>query len=66
MKSGSGGLPACFARRQTPTFPQFRKKDMSTISLGRLEKVDMREVWSGETNGFTPGLAQESILQMLG
>jgi hypothetical protein len=39
---------------------------MSTINLGRLEKVDMREVWSGETNGFTPGLAQEGILQMLG
>ena len=39
---------------------------MSTINLGRLEKVDMREVWSGETNGFTPGLAQENILQMLG
>jgi hypothetical protein len=39
---------------------------MTAISLGRLEKVDMREVWLGGTNGFTPGLAQEDILHMLG
>jgi hypothetical protein len=39
---------------------------MSATSLGRLEKVDLREVWQSEANGFTPWLAREENLKLLG
>ena len=34
--------------------------------LGRLEKVDLREVWTGEATDFTPWLAIEENIQLLG
>lgn len=39
---------------------------MSTNKLGRLEKVDLREAWSSESSHFTPWLAKEDNLKLLG
>ena len=39
---------------------------MKTESLGRLKKVDLREVFTSEAGDFTPWLAQEDNLQQLG
>src|SRR5205823_7927290 len=41
-------------------------KTMSTKDLGRLQKVDLREAWTSECSDFTPWLAQEANLQLLG
>jgi hypothetical protein len=37
-----------------------------TTDLGRLEKVDLRTVWIREDGDFTPWLAQEHNLILLG
>lgn len=37
-----------------------------TASLGRLQKVDLRDAWSSESSHFTPWLALEENLQLLG
>ncbi len=34
--------------------------------LGKLEKVDLRQIWQTEGQGFTPWLAREENLEMLG
>ncbi len=34
--------------------------------LGRLEKVNLREAWNNEANDFTPWLAQEENIELLG
>lgn len=39
---------------------------MISSSLGRLEKVDLRTVWVNEATSFTPWLAQEVNLKLLG
>jgi Domain of unknown function (DUF4268) len=39
---------------------------MNTKPLGRLQKVDLREAWSSESSDFTPWLAQEGNLNLLG
>lgn len=39
---------------------------MSNKNLGRLEKVDLREAWSTESTDFTPWLAKEENLKLLG
>jgi hypothetical protein len=39
---------------------------MTKSNLGRLEKVDMRGVWNSEARDFTPWLAQEDNLALLG
>src|SRR5712692_7993331 len=39
---------------------------MSTNNLGRLQKVDLREAWTSESSDFTPWLAQEENLKLLG
>lgn len=39
---------------------------MSTKPLGRLQKVDLRDAWSSESSDFTPWLAQEENLNLLG
>jgi hypothetical protein len=39
---------------------------MSVVSLGRLEKVGVRNVWNSEASNFTPWLAQEENLALLG
>lgn len=39
---------------------------MSTKNLGRLHKVDLREAWTSESSDFTPWLAQEENLKLLG
>lgn len=39
---------------------------MSTQTLGRLQKAELREAWSSESSDFTPWLAQEENLKLLG
>ncbi len=39
---------------------------MSTKTLGRLQKVESREAWTSESSDFTPWLAQEENLNLLG
>src|SRR6267143_4897369 len=39
---------------------------MTTKELGRLHKVDLREAWTSESSGFTPWLAHEENLKLLG
>lgn len=39
---------------------------MTQAALGRLEKVDLRQVWLSEASQFTPWLAQEENLEILG
>lgn len=38
----------------------------SATNLGRLQKVDLREIWTSESGDFTPWLAQESNIRLLG
>src|SRR5262245_41567055 len=35
-------------------------------SLGRLERIDLRQIWPSEASGFTPWLAREENLSLLG
>ena len=39
---------------------------MTTSNLGRLQKVNLREAWTSESSDFTPWLAQEDNLKLLG
>jgi len=39
---------------------------MNSKNLGRLKRIDLREVWMSEASGFTPWLAQEENLNLLG
>jgi hypothetical protein len=39
---------------------------MTTPNLGRLERVDVRTVWINEAGAFTPWLAEEVNLALLG
>lgn len=39
---------------------------ISSQQLGRLEKVNLREVWEDESQGFTPWLASEANISLLG
>lgn len=39
---------------------------MNHLHLGRLEKVQLRQVWSSESSDFTPWLAREENLALLG
>jgi hypothetical protein len=39
---------------------------MNTKPLGRLQKVELREAWTSESIDFTPWLAQEKNLSLLG
>lgn len=39
---------------------------MTTKTLGRLEKVPLRDAWASESADFTPWLAQEENLKLLG
>lgn len=39
---------------------------MPPTGLGRLEKVDLRDIWTSEAGDFTPWLALEDNLQLLG
>jgi hypothetical protein len=38
----------------------------TSISLGQLQKVDIRNVWSNEAQDFTPWLAEEANIRLLG
>lgn len=51
----------------TPTLPVLRDTDMSTtIALGRLQQVPLREAWQSESTDFTPWLAAAENLALLG
>ncbi|MBL4810471.1 MAG: DUF4268 domain-containing protein [Phycisphaerales bacterium] len=39
---------------------------MSLNEMGRLERVDLRTIWNSEPGDFTPWLAEESSLKLLG
>ncbi len=39
---------------------------MTKKDLGKLEKVELRDIWETEGQGFTPWLAEEKNLEMLG
>jgi hypothetical protein len=39
---------------------------MATKALGKLQRVDLREVWDNEAGSFTPWLAQEDNIKLLG
>ena len=39
---------------------------MGTKTLGRLQKVELREAWTTESGDFTPWLAKEENLSLLG
>ncbi|WP_245560896.1 DUF4268 domain-containing protein [Desulfovibrio aminophilus] len=39
---------------------------MSDVKLGRLERVEVRDVWGSEAGDFTPWLAREENLKLLG
>ena len=39
---------------------------MTTTNLGRLEPIELREVWISEAGDFTPWLASEENLTLLG
>lgn len=39
---------------------------MKNVSLGRLEKIDLRNCWESESGDFTPWLAQEQNIALLG
>ena len=39
---------------------------MTTKSLGKLRRVDLREVWDNEAGSFTPWLAREENIKLLG
>lgn len=39
---------------------------MSTPTLGRLQKVDLRTAWASEATHFTPWLAEPENLRLLG
>lgn len=39
---------------------------MSKITLGRLEKTDLRDAWASEPDDFTPWLAKPENLELLG
>ena len=39
---------------------------MATKELGRLKEIDLREAWESEASDFTPWLAKEENLRLLG
>ena len=39
---------------------------MKKIDLGKIEQVDVREIWDKEDTDFTPWLAQEENIERLG
>ena len=39
---------------------------MNTTKLGKLEKKDLRDIWTSEAGGFTPWLAEAQNLALLG
>ena len=39
---------------------------MNNSTLGRLQRVELRTVWSSESGDFTPWLAREENLALLG
>lgn len=46
--------------------PLFMSSFTPQQTLGRLERIDVRQVWATEAGGFTPWLAQEENIELLG
>jgi hypothetical protein len=42
------------------------KKGEEEMNLGKLKKIDLREIWNGEASDFTPWLAEEENIKLLG
>ena len=43
-----------------------REYPMTNQSLGRLERIDLRNIWASEAADFTPWLARAENLEVLG
>ena len=71
MKLRSPGRPTCELqqhnnpkhRRSTGKHPE--GVQMTYKNLGKLERIDLREVWNNETDDFTPWLATQANLDDL-
>jgi hypothetical protein len=46
--------------------PDVSEQEVKETALGRLQKVDLREVWESEPQDFTPWLASEKNIVLLG
>ena len=36
------------------------------MKLGKIEKLDLRDIWANEASDFTPWLAKEENIKLLG
>ena len=46
--------------------PKTTRITMNTKNLGRLQKVELRTAWASESSDFTPWLAKDENLKLLG
>lgn len=58
--------PAIIIRDRYSAVGNVRETLMNEQTLGKLEKLDLRQAWESEAGDFTPWLAQEDNLALLG